>query len=510
LRNIGVFQYPALLNDEIGTMPKLRKLSSEEVTQMDHSAASSAPAQQTMAERQGSQGFQLRQGEIDNGRVVARTPSGDKYQSARIRNAVEMNTVAIQELVQETKQLNPQKLGRDTFTYIDIASIDREIKQITAAQLLSIETAPSRARKLLQVDDILVSTVRPNLNAVTIVPSIYDGEIGSTGFCVLRARKDILDTRYLYYFTRSDEFISRLMRIATGASYPAVTDDDILETEIPLPPLPEQRRIAAILARADRLRRLRRYALEISASYLQSVFMQMFGDPVTNPMGWDVEKLGSVGTLDRGRSRHRPRNAPELYNGPYPFIQTGDIANSQEYIRIYKQTYSQLGLIQSKLWPKGTLCITIAANIAKTAILTFDACFPDSIVGFTPSSHSATEYVQTWLSLVQKDLEETAPESAQKNINLEILEALSIPLPPLPLQQRFAGIAARHERLRGQQREALRQAELLFDTLLHRAFRGELGAGDGDRMVQAGATSAERDSGVEVEEALVQMGLGLE
>ena len=125
--------------------------------------------------------------------------------------------------------------------------------------------------------------------------------------------------------------------------------------------------------------------------FLRSAFLEMFGDPVTNPKGWPLIKFSEIGELDRGKSQHRPRNAPELLGGPYPLIQTGDVANSGGYIRSYKSTYSEIGLKQSRMWPKGTLCITIAANIAKTGILTFDACFPDSVVGFSPNKKTNTE-----------------------------------------------------------------------------------------------------------------------
>lgn len=98
-------------------------------------------------------------------------------------------------------------------------------------------------------------------------------------------------------------------------------------------------------------------------------------------------------SLDRGRSQYRPRNAPELLNGPYPLIQTGDVSKAGLYITTYQNTYSELGLKQSKLWKAGTLCITIAANIAQTAILAFDACFPDSVVGFIPYGDVNAVYV---------------------------------------------------------------------------------------------------------------------
>src|ERR1035438_8892162 len=102
--------------------------------------------------------------------------------------------------------------------------------------------------------------------------------------------------------------------------------------------------------------------------------------------GWQLKKLIELGELSRGRSRHRPRHAPHLYGGPYPFIQTGDVKASGGRISSYQQTYSEAGLAQSRMWPAGTLCITIAANIAETGILAFPACFPDSIVGFVADS----------------------------------------------------------------------------------------------------------------------------
>jgi len=278
-----------------------------------------------------------------------------------------------------------------------------------------------------------------------------------------------VDRNYFYYAATS--ILDELKKQVHGTTMQHITKDPFESTLFPLPPLPEQQRIAAILQKAERLRRLHRYAQQLRDGYLQSVFLEMFGDPTTNPKGWKIIKLSEIGNLDRGKSKNRPRNAPFLFGGKYPFIQTGDIANSENYVTSYNQTYSELGLRQSKLWPKGTLCITIAANIAKTAILTFDACFPDSIVGFTPSSEIKTEYFQYWLSFIQKELEDKAPESAQKNINLEILRNLQIPLPPFDHQEKFAVFVSRFEKLRAIQKESERQTEMLFQSLLNMAFQ---------------------------------------
>jgi type I restriction enzyme S subunit len=258
--------------------------------------------------------------------------------------------------------------------------------------------------------------------------------------------------------------------IGRGATIKGVTRENLEEIKIPLPDFKTQQEIAHVLEQADKARQQRKAANALTDQFLQSSFLSLFGDPVKNNKGWEIKKFSEVGSLDRGKSKHRPRNAPELLGGPFPLIQTGDIANCSGYIYYYNQTYSEIGLKQSKMWSQGTLCITIAANIAKTGILTFESCFPDSVVGFAPNKNVCTEYVQYWLSFLQEMLEANAPESAQKNINLEILRNLDIPVPPLSLQQQFAGIVAQAEQLRQKQRESESELENLFQGLLQRYF----------------------------------------
>jgi len=147
------------------------------------------------------------------------------------------------------------------------------------------------------------------------------------------------------------------------------------------------------------------------------------------PEGWTWASLSELGEFGRGKSKHRPRDDSRLYGGRMPFIQTGSVSNCQDYIQEYTQTYSELGVQQSKVWPSGTLCITIAANIAKTGILTFEACFPDSIVGLVPASGINAYYIHLWMQNIQSRLEAFAPATAQKNINLEVLNGVAVPLP---------------------------------------------------------------------------------
>jgi len=311
----------------------------------------------------------------------------------------------------------------------------------------------------------------------------------------LRADGELLDAEFLALYLHYLWRIGQSGQLSKQWVNQAAIDQETLSSfQIPFPPLPEQRRIAAILREADEIRKLRRRANEKAQEIVSALFYDMFGDPATNPKEWRLSSLSKVGFLDRGRSQHRPRDAAHLYGGPYPFIQTGDIANSDGWITSYTQTYSEAGLTQSRLWRKGTLCVTIAANIAKTAILTFDACFPDSIVGFTPRPDVVVVYVRQWFVSIQSELEKLAPQAAQKNINLEVLRNLQVPLPPLLLQNEFASLVAEIYENTTQQNKTFQHFDALHQSLLDRAFTGELSATWREQHVEELAQAArERD-----------------
>ena len=197
------------------------------------------------------------------------------------------------------------------------------------------------------------------------------------------------------------------------------------------------------------------------------------------PDGWAWTRMPQLGELNRGKSKHRPRNDPRLLGGPYPFIQTGDVRHSSGTIRSHSQTYSDFGLAQSRLWPTGTLCITIAANIAETGILTYPACFPDSVVGFLfPGDPVTVRFIEFFLRTAKQDLERFAPATAQKNINLEVLADVAIPLPPLAEQRRVVAEVERRlsviEEMEAAVVADLKRAERLRQAILRRAFAGQL------------------------------------
>ena len=209
------------------------------------------------------------------------------------------------------------------------------------------------------------------------------------------------------------------------------------EIEIDICPIEEQRVIVDVLDKMMLALENRENELFLLDDLIKARFVEMFGDPVSNSNGLPESTLPELGEFGRGISKHRPRNDPKLLGGDYPLIQTGDVANAGLYITSYSSTYSELGLKQSKMWDNGTLCITIAANIAKTSILKFDACFPDSIVGFNANEKTNNIFIHYWFSFFQAILESQAPESAQKNINLKTLSELKVIVPVKDKQDKF-------------------------------------------------------------------------
>jgi type I restriction enzyme S subunit len=186
-------------------------------------------------------------------------------------------------------------------------------------------------------------------------------------------------------------------------------------------------------------------------------------------MSWELKTLDELGNIGRGRSRHRPRDAEHLYGGDYPFIQTGDVKHSGLYITNFTQTYSEAGLAQSKLWQAGTLCITIAANIADTAILGIDACFPDSIIGFTPYPEKADIRFVKYLfdAQLKQKLQQFTQGAAQDNLSQEKLLSIKFLVPEIPEQNKIADIISAYDDLIENNRRRIQ----LLERSLHLLYK---------------------------------------
>jgi type I restriction enzyme S subunit len=193
------------------------------------------------------------------------------------------------------------------------------------------------------------------------------------------------------------------------------------------------------------------------------------------PKDWEIKELGELGSIQRGKSKHRPRNAPFLFGGNYPFIQTGDIKEANLFVEKFSQTYNCDGLRQSKLWNENTLCITIAANIAETAILKISACFPDSIVGFIAfDGISSVLFVKYSFDLLKDSIQSTADGGAQDNLNLEKLQKIKFRLPPFHEQCRIATILSTWDTAIAKEQQLINTLQTRHNALAQQVLTGKI------------------------------------
>lgn len=292
---------------------------------------------------------------------------------------------------------------------------------------------------------------------------------------------DILP-KLFWYYSKSNQYWEQAKVLSSGAAQPQFNGNALKELYFTFPKsLAEQQRIVTILdqcfaaidkAKANAEQNLKN-AKELFESYLEGVFAKK-GE------GWEEKTLGDIAIVfGRGKSKHRPRNWPGLYGGRYPFIQTGDVRNADKFISSFSQTYNEVGLAQSKLWKKGTICITIAANIAETAILDFDACIPDSIIGMELNKELADiNFVYFLLQYFKRELQKLGKGSAQDNINLGTFDNLYFPVPPLKTQQAIVNqldqVRVEIQGLENIYQKKIQDLEELKKSILEKAFHGEL------------------------------------
>ncbi len=281
---------------------------------------------------------------------------------------------------------------------------------------------------------------------------------------------------FLFYFCKSFDFYS----MNKGTTIPSLVKADLLEISIPIPPLDEQERIVKVLDDAfekiDAIKTTAETNLQNAKDLFQTTLKKLFSE-----ISKDNHELLKNVAIDfsRGKSKHRPRNDKKLFGGNYPFIQTGDIRNSGKYLIEYTDTYNEFGLSQSKLWPKGTLCITIAANIAETTILTIPCCFPDSVIGFIPNEKRTTvDYVFYVLQFFKSELQILGKGAAQDNLNLATFEKMTFPFPPLPIQKQIVAkldsLSEKVKQLESNYKQVLADCDELKKALLKQAFEGML------------------------------------
>ena len=283
--------------------------------------------------------------------------------------------------------------------------------------------------------------------------------IASPAYCVYRFKAGA-EPWYFHHLLRSPTYRARIKAVSTGVveSRLRLYTDDLFRLEALVPPASEQAAIVRFLDHADR--RIRRYigAKQKLVKLLEEQKQAIIHRAVTRgldpearlkpsgvewlgdvPEHWEVRRVKEVSEVLRGKFTHRPRNDPSLYDGPYPFIQTGEVARAGKSITRYRQTLNDRGLAVSKMFPAGTLVMTIAANIGDVAVLDFDACFPDSVVGFLPRDEVLRDYLYYVFRAMKLELLREAPVNTQGNLNVDRISSRRIALPPTSEQRTIVG-----------------------------------------------------------------------
>lgn len=378
------------------------------------------------------------------------------------------------------KNIDTIKDSYDGFIdYIDISSVNNKSKKIVQTQTIMAQEAPSRAKQIVKVGDILVSTVRPNLNAVAIVEKSSDNLlVASTGYCVLRCLPNTYN-RYIFYFCQSPLFIRAMTSQATGASYPAVTSTIIKNCFLNIPTIDEQRSIAAILDKVSDLIAQRRAQLDKLDLLVKSRFVEMFGDPHLNPKGWPITTIGNViETIESGWSG----NGTQRAKGPNEIAVLKVSAVTKGYfIPDECKVLDDQQNIKKYIFPqKGDLLFSRANTrelVGATAIVFEDhpdLILPDKLWKIHFTEEADVFYMKYILSsnVVRTEFSSvsTGTSGSMYNVSMEKFKNVKIPVPPIYLQKEFAFFAEKVNGFHSIITKSLQKMEVMQKALMLNYF----------------------------------------
>jgi type I restriction enzyme, S subunit len=393
-------------------------------------------------------------------------------------------TKTLGEVLERTETFDPTRTPTTEFEYIDVSSVSNQTLTIQDTQCLIGKNAPSRARRLVKANDVLFATIRPTLRRIAIVPETLDQQICSTGYFVLRAKPEA-DHRYLFYFLQTAGFMTAMEKLQKGASYPAVTDGDVRSQPIPVPPLPEQHRIVAILdeafagiatARAHAEQNLRN-ARALFESQLQVVFSQRGEGWVETPL---AEATGGVFTGPFGSLLHK---SDYIENG-IPLVNPAHITSVGIEPDLRKTVSEETAQrLSSYVMQAGDVVIGRRGEMGRCALITeVEAgwlCGTGSFI-IKPSNRCDARYLVRLLRSegCKKRLKEIAGGAVMPNLSNTDLGNLIILLPPIEKQQNILHqidfLADETQRLESLYQRKLAALDELKQSLLHRAFSGKL------------------------------------
>lgn len=263
----------------------------------------------------------------------------------------------------------------------------------------------------------------------------FDG-ICSSDILTFESKPEHLLADLLPFIVQSEGFFDHALDTSSGSLSPRTRWSQLREYKFPLPPIDEQQRMSKLLWSVDStIQRWKAVSASLRALH-ERLLREVFSENIGN---WPLKRLDEIASVGRGKFTHRPRNLPEFYGGEFPFVQTGDVHSADRILKDYEYYLTELGTTYSKLFPKGTILVTIAAVIGATAITEREVYVTDSVVGVVPSEDMDADFVELFLRSQRHYLEfQAATQTAQKNINLQVLRPLKVACPQKDIQQQIA------------------------------------------------------------------------
>ena len=357
----------------------------------------------------------------------------------------------------------------DGVNWVMIGDASDSSKYITHTKKRILKTGVKNSRMVYPGDFLLTNSMsfgHPYIMKTS--GCIHDG------WLVLSNKKGVIDQDYFYHLLGSDLIYAEFSRLASGSTVKNLNIEIVKGIKVSLPPLEEQRRIAAILDKADGVRRKRQEAIRLTEELLRSTFLEMFGDPVTNPKGWEKIKLGNLCTIVRGGS---PRPINDYLGGSIPWIKIGDATEGDDiYIHKTAEAIKPDGVKKSRYLEPGSLIFAnCGVSLGFARILKIAGCIHDGWLAFSDLDKSINQiFLLKLLNSITEHFRAIAPAGTQPNLNTTIMKNFEIPVPPIDLQEKFAVVSHYLTDSIQKNSEMFKESENLFNSLLQRAFRGEL------------------------------------
>ena len=360
----------------------------------------------------------------------------------------------------------------DVIRYIDISSIDNINQCLTGTTSFKMLDAPSRAQQKVEYGDILISTVRPNLRNIAIVNDDATNLVASSGFCVLRINDAALRS-YIFYYVVSNKFTAYLEKLTNGANYPAVKETDVRKALIPIPPKPTQLSIVSELDKLNELIRIKKEQLKDYDTLAQSIFYEMFGDPVENEKGWEVKTFGEIGTLERGAGISKK----DFVDDGLPCIHYGQL-----HTIFGAYTRKTITFIPKDLLPKykiaypGDLILAITredveGSCKSTAWLgNFDVVVGSDAAIFHHNQNGIYLSYYTRTKAFYNEKAKYAKGFKVTHISTKEIASISICVPPLSIQNTFANKIEQIERQKTIIQESITDLETLLASRMQYWF----------------------------------------